>query len=138
MKQRLLSIAWVVLLGAVGCGDEGTFTDPLPLEGSWTGTVTYHSPPESEAVPCPAESVSVGFTQAGSALTGRFETACAGPLDLQGTVSGGDLTGTLVSVNGTPFGGRVSGTASADGVRISVTQSSRRTTFPILTISLAR
>ena len=137
MKQQLWSIVLVGVLGAAGCGD-GLITDPPTLDGSWAGTVTYHPPPEAETVVCPAENVSVAFSQAGTALTGRFETACAGPLDLQATVNGETLNGTLVSTTGMPFGGRVEGTASAAGIRISVFQSSRRTSFQVISISLSR
>lgn len=91
---------------------------PLPeLAGGWSGTITFHSfAGDSQGFACNgAAPVSLVLEQDGSALTGRFRTACSGELVIRGAVAGGGLSGSLDVVGGISLG-RISGSISSSHI----------------------
>ena len=128
MKRRGW-ISWVVPIAMVvsGCsnGSSGKSpTSPAPpkvdLTGQWTGAITFVAGNNCDG----SQNISVSLTQTGDPtdanFSGQFDLACAGPVEIHGIISSGNLFG---AVKGS-IGGRILGSATSNTISMRVVQSS--------------
>ncbi|MGH9369764.1 MAG: hypothetical protein ACRD3M_19100 [Thermoanaerobaculia bacterium] len=136
----------LVLLWSSGCGDFKTPTeaDALPppgvnLEGAWTGTIGYPQSSDPRRAACGSEPIEATFSQAGSRVSARIETACEGALELGGTLTGNTLTGTLTGgFPGDNFGGTFQSVVSASRISLAVGQTRKDEVLVVAQIELNR
>jgi hypothetical protein len=134
--KRQSGILWAVGLGIVwslGC-DKAAPTEPArdladmsiaevapspaDLSGTWSGTITFHAfESDTEVLLCDGRApISVTLNQDGSSLTGHFQNACAGMLEIRGQIAASSISGSLDSSTGFSYGS-ISGFASSHEIR---------------------
>jgi hypothetical protein len=99
-----------------------TVPPPEGLTGTWTGSITFYRDPTGGPEPCEkVASIAVGLSQSGETLAGQLETGCHGTLVLHGSVSGGQVSGTLEDSAGRSYG-KVNGTTSSNRIQFRTVQ----------------
>lgn len=139
-------LLFLVIASSLRCGDGPTQPTPGPtpgptpipgtldLNGEWTGTLNYGTNFPRGGSSCPSESIRVQLSHADSRISGGFDTSCAGPLYLYGTVDGASLTVDLRAYGGSEkVSGGLAGHASS--AFITLTSPTRRVGGTTLSLS---
>lgn len=99
-----------------------TVPPPEGFTGTWTGSITFYRDPTGGAEPCEKiTSITVELLQSGGSLTGHLEAGCHGTLVLHGTLSDGQVFGSLDDSAGASYG-KVDGTTSSDRIHFRTVQ----------------
>lgn len=145
MSRLDLPALLLALLWSSACGEleSQTEADPSPsagvnLQGAWTGKIGYPQGSDPRRAACGPEPVAPTFSQTGSRVSARIETACQGVLDLGGTLNGNTLTGTLTGNPRDDFGGAFQSVVSASRIAITVGQTRKGELVIIAQLELSR